>query len=93
MSMTILNPAQLAERGKKLYEEEFKERYAAGHIGEILAIEIKSRSAYLGKTPLEALNAAEAAQPNGFFHLIRIGSPGVYNLRSGRPNANGRFFR
>ena len=91
--MLILNPAQVSALGKTLYEEEFKERYAAGHAGEILAIEVKSKCAYLGKTPLEALKAAEASQPDGFFHLIRIGSPGVYSLRSGGANANGRFFR
>jgi hypothetical protein len=74
------NPTQLGDLGRKLYTETFEPIYAPSHIGEILAIEVKSKTAYLGKTPLEALQTAQAAQPNGFFHLVRIGSPGVYKL-------------
>jgi len=91
--METLNPTSLAELGERLYEEHFKAEYSPEHTGEILAIEVKSKTAYLGKSPLEALLAAKAAHKNGFFHVVKIGSPGVYNLRSGRPNANGRILR
>ncbi len=91
--MPTLTPAQLAERGRKLYEEEFEDKFAVGHTGEVLAIEVKSKTAYLGKTPLEAVQAGRAAKPAGFFHVIRIGSPGVYKLRSGRPGASGLLLR
>jgi hypothetical protein len=82
--MATMNFDQVAETGKKLYEEEFKEKFATGHTGEVLAIEVKSKTAYLGKTPLEALSAGEAANQAGLFYLVRIGSPGVYHLRSTR---------
>jgi hypothetical protein len=80
--MEILNPTRLAELGWKLYEERFKDEYFPAHTGEILAIDIESSTAYLGKSPLEALTIAKAANHNGHFHLIKIGSAGVYALRS-----------
>jgi len=80
--MATMNLNQLAETGKKLYEEEFKDKFASDHNGEVLAIEVQTKTAYLGKTPLEALTAGETAQATGLFYLVRIGSPGVYHLRS-----------
>jgi len=34
--MATLNPTRLAELGRKLYEERFKNAYAAAHTGELL---------------------------------------------------------
>jgi len=87
--MATMNLKQLAETGKKLYEEEFKEKFAPAHTGEILAIDVQTKTAYLGKTPLEAMQTAREAQPAGAFYIVRIGSPGVYTLRSGRPAESG----
>jgi len=88
--MATLNPTRLAELGRKLYEERFKDEYAPAHTGEILAIDIESSTAYLGKTPLEALAVAKAANHSGHFHLIKIGSVGVYTLRSVTSDAHTR---
>ncbi len=60
--MEIVNPTRLAELGQKLYEERFKDAYAADHTGEPLAIEVESKTACLGKSVLEALTAAEKAR-------------------------------
>jgi hypothetical protein len=45
---------------------------------------VESKTAYLGKSVLEALTAAKKAHQNGFFHVVKIGSAGVYKLRLGR---------
>jgi hypothetical protein len=91
--MAIFNPTQLAELGKKLYEEKFKAEYAPEHDGEILAIDVESQTAHLGKSAMEALLAGEAANENGFFYILKIGGPGVYKLRSGRSATRGWPFR
>ncbi len=91
--METLNPTRLAELGRKLYEERFKDEYFPAHTGKILAIDIESGAAYLGTTPLEALTIARAANHNGNFHLIRIGSAGVYTLRSTISDAHARQLR
>lgn len=82
--MQTLNPTRLAELGEQLYQKRFKEEFAPEHTGEILAIEVESKTAYLGKSALEALLAAKAAHENGFFHVVRIGGPGVYKMGLGR---------
>ncbi len=88
--MQTLDPARLAELGERLYEERFKAEFAPEHTGEILAIEVESRTAYLGKSPVEALLAAKAAHENGFFHIVKIGGPGVYKMGLGRSSPNVR---
>lgn len=82
--MAVLNVKQFSESGRKLYEEEFKDKFAPQHDGELLAIDLVSKTAYLGKTPLEAMQTGRRAKPSGAFYLVRIGSPGIYQLRSGR---------
>ena len=91
--METLNPTRLAELGQKLYEERFKDAYAAEHTGEILAIDVDSGTAYLGTSPLEALTTARAANSNGHFHLVKIGFSGVYTLRSATSEARARQVR
>lgn len=78
--METPSPTQLAKIGEKLYEERFKNEYTPEHTGEILAIEVASETAYLGKSALQALLAGQAAQHDGTFHLVRIGGPGVYHM-------------
>jgi hypothetical protein len=91
--MANLNPNQLAELGEKLYEDVFREEYASGHSGEFLAIDVDAKTAFVGKSVEEALLAAKTANESGFFHVVRIGAPGVYKVSFGRSNARGWLFR
>jgi hypothetical protein len=91
--METLNPTRLAELGEKLYQERFKDQYAPEHTGEVLAIDVESESAYLGKSALEALLAGEAAHRGGFFHVVKIGGPGVYQMGFGRSTSRDRIVR
>jgi hypothetical protein len=87
----IFNPAQVTEIGKKLYAERFEPLYAPEHTGEILAIEVQSKTAYLGNSGGEALRAAMAAHPEGFFHVLRIGGGGVYKVDGAMYDTHGWF--
>jgi len=89
--MAILNPTRLADLGRKLYADLFEPVYALDHQGEILAIEVQSKTAYLGKSGGEALRAGIEAHPDGFFHILRIGGGGVYKVPIGRSDARGWF--
>ena len=88
-----LSPTRLAERGRELYAERFRPKFDPGHKGEYLAIDVEAETAYLGKTPLQALETGESAHPEGFFYLLRIGMPGVYKLRSGGSTSRAGLFR
>lgn len=79
-----LSPARLAERGRELYAERFRQEFEPDHIGQYLAIDVEAEVAYLGQSPTLALQTAENAHREGFFYLRRIGHPGVYSLNSGR---------
>jgi hypothetical protein len=71
------DPTKLAEAGEKLYQERFKHEYEPDHKGEFIAIDVIRGVATLAKEPEEALGQAQAANPNGLFHLLRIGSAGA----------------
>jgi hypothetical protein len=89
--METMSPTRLAELGRKLYQERFKDQYLPEHKGEVLAIDVESESAYLGKSVVEALLAGEAAHSGGFFHVVRIGSPGVYQMGFERSTSRDRI--
>ena len=76
----MLSPEAIAERGEAIYRNKFKEEYEKSHAGKFVAIEIDSEEAFLGSTPEEAIAAAQRARDGGLFHLIRVGSPGVYRV-------------
>ena len=73
-------PQNIAERGERIYQERYKTEYEAKHLGRFVAIDIESEEAFLADTPEGALNQARSTKPEGKFHLIRVGSPGVYKL-------------
>jgi len=86
-AVETFNPPRQAEIGDKLYYERFHQEYSPEYLGEILAIDVESEKAYLGHSVIEALDAAEKAHKDGFFHVVKIGSPGVYRLGLRRPSA------
>lgn len=74
------NPQTIAEKGESIYKEKFQEEYERKYPGKFVAIDINSADAFLGDTPEGAVQKGQKANPRGFFHLIKIGSPGVYRV-------------
>jgi len=73
-------PERIAEKGQALYRERFRNEYEEQYPGKYLAIDINTEKAFIGDTPEAAVEALQKANPNGFYHLVRIGSPGVYRV-------------
>lgn len=73
-------PSIIAEKGEKLYKEKFRAEYEPTSVGKFLAIDIDSERAFLADTPEAALQDAGKASPTGSFHLVKIGSPGVFRV-------------
>lgn len=87
-------PSMIAEKGEKLYEERFRAEYEPNHSGKFLAIDIDSEQAFLADAPEAALQNARQANPTGSFHLIKIGSPGVFRVGyAGRQSGDWIFQR
>lgn len=80
MSESILNPAIIAEKGEKIYQDKLKKKLEKKRLGEFVAIDIETEKHYLGKTAEEALEKARKEAPQKIFHLIKIGAEGIYNV-------------
>ena len=75
-------PQQIARKGGQLYQELFRDKYEKDYTGQYLAIDVTNAEAHVAETPEAAIEAAQKANPDGYFHLIKIGGPGVYRIGS-----------
>lgn len=73
-------PQVIAEKGERIYKDKFQEEYERKYPGKFLAIDITSEQVFLADTPEEAIQEAQAVNRTGYFHLIKIGSSGVYRV-------------
>lgn len=67
-----VNMQQLAEEGKKIYEE-VKHQYEPQDNGKFLAIDVDTKNVYVGSTSSEAVEAARAVHPDKVFYVVKIG--------------------
>jgi hypothetical protein len=73
-------PQVLAQKGEEIYDKKFKKEYEQKYQGKFVAIDIGTEQAFLADTPEDALLKAQKESPNGFYHLIKVGSTGVYRV-------------
>jgi len=87
----MLAPEEIATRGEKIYREQFQQQYELSHPGKFLAIDVTvpNGAVYVADTPEEALETAQRMNPRGFFHIVRVGSPGVYRVGYTRGTSRG----
>lgn len=81
-SHSFFSPQAIAEGGEKIYKEKYQSEYEPDHLGKFLAIDVISKSAFLGNTPEEALDVAESNEPRGLFHLVQIGHKSAFRVSS-----------
>jgi hypothetical protein len=80
VTMEISNPKAAAALGEQIYSDNFRAEYEVTHFGKFVAIDVQSKTAYLGDSAEEALDKARKASPNGVFHLIKVGSTGAFRV-------------
>jgi hypothetical protein len=88
----MLGPEEVANRGEKLYRDQYQRQYELSHLGKFLAIDVTTPNGtvYLADTPEEALKTAEKSNPQGFFYIVRIGFPAVYRVGYRRGTSRAR---
>lgn len=74
------DPKTIADRGAQIYAAKYQDTYEAEYHGQYAAIDIQSEEAFVSPTPEGALRTAQAKNPRSMFHLIKIGSPGVFRV-------------
>ena len=70
----------LAERGRRFYDEHLKAQLEPEHNERFCAIEPDSGQYFLGKTGAEALLVAREALPGKRFYLMRVGRKFAYKI-------------
>lgn len=91
MDTLTKSPQEAADKGTAIYKAKYQTAYEAEHPGKYVAIDITTEKAWVADTPEEALTNAQKANPAGFFHLIRIGSAGVFRVGYTQHNAREWF--
>ena len=76
----VLSPSSTAKQGEQIYDEKYRIDFEKRHPGRFVAIDVDSQRAHVGDSPVEVLEKARKENPKGVFHLIRVGSPGVYRM-------------
>jgi hypothetical protein len=71
---------QVAELGKKYYDEHLKQILEPEHNGEFVTIDYESGQYFVGKTDVEAMKKGEAGLPDKKLFLARIGFEAAYKI-------------
>lgn len=74
------NPAKIGEKGNSIYQQKYQAEYEHLYPGKYVAIDVGSEEAFVADTPEEAIRLLQERNPNSFFHLIKIGSSGVFKV-------------
>lgn len=84
------DPQAVSVAAERIYNDRYKNELESSHLGEFAAINVMDEAVTLGTSASEALANAKKAHPHGFFHLIRIGHQGTFEvglaLRNVTPN-------
>jgi len=79
--------ARLSRAGAKRVSARLLREIGAKHRGEFVAIEMRTARPYLGKTPLEAVEAGMRKQPRGVFFIERLGYAVAGIMKRRRPGS------
>jgi hypothetical protein len=79
MGTRFSNPQAIATAGEEIYKS-FQQDLEQTHRGQFVAVNVKTKGYHLGESAEAALENARAAEPDGLFHLIRIGFPGAFQI-------------
>lgn len=72
----------IAERAKRIYDEQLRAALEAEHLGRFVAIEPDSGDYFLADTLDAAVQAARTRHPARLSHVVRVGHPAALYLGS-----------
>ena len=76
-----LDKEAFAEKALAIYNRKYKERLETTERGKVVAIEVESGEAFVGRTVLEAAMKARTKFPDKLFYFIRVGYPAVHSSK------------
>lgn len=79
---TVKDPEAFAHKAETIYARKYRAEYESRYHGQIVAIDVASEEAFVGKTELAALNKARRKYPNHVFFFLRIGYKAALRVAS-----------
>jgi len=73
-------PNSIAEKGEALYREKYQAEYEVKYPGKYLAIDVTTAKPFVADTPEDAIENLLRENPAAYYHIVRIGAPGVYRV-------------
>jgi hypothetical protein len=80
MTRVFANLQDIAQAGQKIYDEKYRSECERNHAGQFVAIDVNTERAFIAPGPEEAVEAAQAAEPEAVLHLIRVGARGAFKV-------------
>ena len=71
------SPDQIAREAERIYDE-LDDEITAGHEGEFMVVSVRTGKVYISPSSAEAFRLGREAEPNGLFHLVRIGATSAF---------------
>ncbi|MGC4098617.1 MAG: hypothetical protein QM706_16010 [Nitrospira sp.] len=62
----------VADKGEQIYQDLYQDTYEKKYSGQYVVIEVQTKHAYVADSAAGAAHKAEAEDPDGLFHLIKI---------------------
>ena len=75
------NPQLIAERGRRIYRERYRQDYERLHHGKFVAIDVDTECTYFGTTPIEAYLQGLQASLTACLYLEKVGSPAAFEIK------------
>ena len=79
---TVDDPAAFAQKAETIYDRKYRAAYESRYHGQIVAIDVSSEEAFVGKTELAALNKARRKYPDHVFYFMRVGYKAALRVAS-----------
>lgn len=79
---TIKDPEAFARQAEAIYNRKYRAVYESKYLGRIVAIEVTSQDAFLGKMARAALDKAHRKYPDRVFFFLRVGYRAAQRITS-----------
>ncbi|HKZ84920.1 MAG TPA: hypothetical protein VJ793_14805 [Anaerolineae bacterium] len=78
----IKDPDAFVRRAEAIYNRKYRAEFEPKYHGRIVAIDIKSGDAFVGKTELDAFEKARKKHPRHYFFFLRVGYKATQRITS-----------
>ncbi len=79
---TVKDPEIFARKAEAIYARRYRDEFESKYHGKIVAIEVQSGDAFVGKTELDAIDKARKKYPDRLFFFLRVGYKAAQRIAS-----------